>query len=128
MGQIMTMLRMARLLRILRLVRLVKNIPPLFNLVVGIVKAFQGMVWVMVLTMLVFYVFSLLGVKLIGHGLVFTLQGTTAPPQVLMVFPSVMDSIFVLFKAMNGDWEALIPLLDALPASKIVLVLYTILS
>lgn len=128
-GPIMNMLRMARLLRILRLVKLVKSIPPLFTLVVGIVQAFQGMMWVMVLTVLLLYIYSLLGVKLIGHGLVF---GGEAPIAIAAVFPSVMDSLFVFFKAMNGDWEALTPLLTY-PGMfgwmmKLSIVLYTILS
>lgn len=128
-GPVMNMLRMARLLRILRLVKLVKSIPPLFTLVVGIVEAFQGMMWVMVLTVLLLYISSLLGVKLIGHGLVF---GGEAPLAIAAVFPSVMDSLFVLFKAMNGDWEALTPLLTS-PGMfgwmmKLSIVIYTIVS
>merc|ERR1712216_283245 len=125
MGQIMTMLRMARLLRILRLVRLIKSIPPLYTLVVGIVEAFQGMMWVMVLTVLVLYVFSLLGVKLVGHGLLF---GGTTPPSCSHVFPTGLDSGFNLFKAMNGDWEALTPLFMVMPLSEIIFCGYMVIS
>lgn len=124
-GQVMMMLRMARLLRILRLVRLVKNIPPLFQLVVGIANSMQGMVWVVVLTVVILYAMSLLGVKLIGRGL---LLGPDADPEVMAVFPNIFDSFFVLFKAMNGDWGSLEPLFVALPWSKVVLFLYTVLS
>jgi hypothetical protein len=124
-GQVMMMLRMARLLRILRLVRLVKNIPPLFTLIVGIAQAMQGMMWVVVLTIVVLYAFSLLGVKLIGQGL---LLGPEPQEDVVAIFPSVFDSFFVLFKAMNGDWGSLEPLFEVLPASKGVLFLYTVVS
>jgi len=124
-GQIMMLLRMARLLRILRLVRLVKNIPPLFNLIVGIAQAMQGMMWVVILTVVLLYAIALVGVKTIGHGMVL---GPGAPEEVKGVFPNVCDSIFVLFKAMNGDWGALEPLFEVLPISKLVLCLYTVIS
>merc|ERR1712157_517197 len=106
---IMMLLRMARLLRILRLVRLVKNIPPLFILIVGIAQAMQGMMWVVVLTMVLIYAMSLLSVKLIGHGLIL---GADAPPDVTDVFANVPDSFFVWFKAMNGDWGAFEPVCE----------------
>jgi voltage-gated sodium channel len=126
-GQVMMMLRMARLLRILRLVRLVKNIPPLYTLVVGIVQAMQGMMWVLVLTFVLLYAFALLGVKLVGHGLAFP-GSDGAPEDVMCVFPSVFDSMFVLFKAMNGDWSALTPLFHVLPITKILFFMYTVIS
>jgi len=124
-GQIMMMLRMARLLRILRLVRLIKSIPPLYTLVVGIIKAMQGMMWVMVLTVLLLYTFALLCVKLVGHGLVF---GGEAPPIVEGVFPTVTQSFFVLFKAMNGDWGSIEPLFFMMPISQLFFVLYMVMS
>lgn len=124
-GEIMTTLRMARLLRILRLVRLVKNVPPLFTLIVGIMQAMQGMAWVLVLTAVFLYAFALLGVRLIGHGLLF---GGRAPPDVAAIFPSVPQSMFVLFKVMNGDTDSVEPLFEALPLSKLVCVLYMVVS
>lgn len=114
MGHIMTLLRMARLLRILRLARLVKNIPPLYKLAVGIVHAFQGMTWVMILTFVVLYSFSLLAVLLIGHGLVFT----GAVPKEAKVFSSLMESFFILFKIMNSDLGDIQPLLKVFPPMK----------
>lgn len=126
-GQIMMMLRMARLLRILRLVRLVKSIPPLFLLVVGIMQAMQGMMWVVVLTGVLLYAFSLLSVKLIGHALIFG-GSTYCPDDVAAIFPSIFESMFTLFKAMNGDWSALEPLFHVIPFSKVVLFCYTVVS
>jgi len=124
-GQVMMLLRMARLLRILRLVRLVKNIPPLYTLVVGIIQAAQGMTWVLVLTAVLLYALALLGVKLIGHGLLLPEDG---PEDVEAVFPSILDSMFVLFKAMNGDWGALEPLFHVMPSTKFVFFMYTVVS
>lgn len=124
-GEIMTTLRMARLLRVLRLVRLIKNIPPLFTLIVGIIQAMQGMAWVLVLTCVFLYAFALLSVRLVGHGLLF---GGQAPEEVAAIFPTVPQSMFVLFKVMNGDTEPVEPLFHALPISKLVFVLYMVVS
>lgn len=124
-GEVMTTLRLARLLRILRLVRLVKNVPPLFTLIVGILQAMQGMAWVLVLTAVFLYAFALLGVRLVGHGLLF---GGRAPPDVAEIFPTVPQSMFVLFKVMNGDTDQIEPLFEALPLSKLVCVLYMVVS
>jgi voltage-gated sodium channel len=126
-GQFMVLLRMARLLRILRLVRLVRSVPPLFTLIVGIVQAMQGLMWVLVLTAVVLYVFSLLAVKLIGHGLLFG-GPEFVPDDVRGIFPSVCQSMFVLFMAMNGDPEWLEPAFQILPASRIMFVAYVVLS
>jgi len=126
MGQVMMILRMARLLRILRLVRLVKSIPPLYTLIVGIVQAMQGMGWVLVLTTVLLYAFALLGVKLVGHGLLF--GDAPVDQEVLDVFPTVFQSMFVLFKSMNGDWEALEPLFARLPATKLMFIMFTVIS
>mmetsp|Transcript_122018 Transcript_122018/g.352563 ORF Transcript_122018/g.352563 Transcript_122018/m.352563 type:complete len:700 (+) Transcript_122018:84-2183(+) len=65
-ASVLQLARIARLLRILRLVRLIKHIKPLYTLIVGVVKAMQGMSWVMVLTATVLYIAALLGVKLVG--------------------------------------------------------------
>jgi len=126
MGQVMTILRMARLLRILRLVRLVKSIPPLYTLIVGIVQAMQGMGWVLVLTTVLLYAFALLGVKLVGHGLLF--GGAPVDAAVTQIFPTVFESMFVLFRSMNGDWEALEPLFIRLPFTKVVFIMFTVIS
>jgi len=125
-GDFMTLLRMARLLRILRLVKLVRNVPPLFTLIVGILKAMQGMAWVLVLTFIVLYAFGLLCVRLFGQtGLAFS---GSAPAAVAGIFPGVLQSMFVLFKVMNGDMDPIKPLLDELPITKLVFVLYMVIS
>lgn len=124
-GQAMMLLRMARLLRILRLVRLVKNIKPLYNLINGIVKAMQGMIWVMVLTVTVLYVCAILGVKLVGHGL---LLPNDAPPEVLHTFPAVFDSMFNLFMVMNADLSSMEDLMNYLPVSKYIMMLFVVLT
>jgi len=125
MGQVMTTLRMARLLRILRLVRLIKNIDPLVTLVIGIARAMQGMVWVLVLTAVFLYASALLCVRLLTHGLVFT---GDAPHEVKETFPNVLDSMYVLFTIMNGDSDNIEDVLTILPAMRWVFMLFTVFS
>jgi voltage-gated sodium channel len=124
-GQFMMLLRMARLLRILRLVRLVHSIPPLYQLILTIATAMQGMLWVFILSVIVLYIFALLAVRLISHGIIF---GGEAPPEVAEIFPSVPQAIFVLFQVMNGDTSLIEPLFIILPFTQIVFMFFTIVS
>merc|ERR1712187_523922 len=87
----------------------------------------QGMMWVLALTAVILYVFSLLAVKLIGHGLIFG-GPDHVPDGMEGIFPNVLQSMFVLFMAMNGDPEFLQPMFKAIPVSKLFYVLYMILS
>jgi len=124
-GNVMMLLRMARLLRILRLVRLIHSIPPLYQLIISIALALKGMLWVLVLSFIILYIFALLAVRLISHGLVF---GGEAPEDVAAIFPTVPQSIFVLFQVMNGDTDMLEPLFLALPAAQFFFMVFTVLS
>jgi len=54
--------------------------------------------------------------------------GGEPPPEVAAIFPSVPQSMFVLFKVMNGDTEPVEPLFHALPLSKLAFVLYMVVS
>jgi hypothetical protein len=85
----------------------------------------QGMCWVLLLTIVLLYIFELLAVRLISHGLIF---GGEAPPEVATIFPSVPEAIFVLFNVMNGDSEVLIPLFQVMPAFQVVFMFFTVLS
>eukprot|EP00448_Togula_jolla_P021600 CAMPEP_0170588242 /NCGR_PEP_ID=MMETSP0224-20130122/10725_1 /TAXON_ID=285029 /ORGANISM="Togula jolla, Strain CCCM 725" /LENGTH=613 /DNA_ID=CAMNT_0010911945 /DNA_START=67 /DNA_END=1908 /DNA_ORIENTATION=- len=124
-GQLFMVLRVARLARILRLVRLVKGIPELFSLILGIGKAMAGMSWVVVLVMAVLYIFALLGVKLVGHGLAFS---EVAPQEVHDTFPNIRDAMFNLFLAMNADMSLLMPLFEYAPNFKNFMMLFVILT
>lgn len=112
----MVVLRLLRLLRILRVIRLIRDVPPLFLLLKGIIQSLQGIGWVTVLTFLVLYTFALLTTRLIGHGL---LMPSDVPDDVLEVFPTVPESMFVLFKVMNGDTSPLSSLFDLEPWTKV---------
>ena len=72
--------------------------------------------WVFLLALLVLYAFGILCTQLIGHRLLVT----TAPEDVVEIFPTVGESMFVLFKVMNADTEILEPLFGYLQASKLV--------
>jgi len=124
-AQFMTLLRMARLLRILRLVRLIKNIDPLVTLIVGIVKAMQGMIWVLLLTAVLLYAAALMSVRILNGGLLF--KGDP-PQEVVQTFPSVTDGIYVLFLVMNGENEIVQPMLPAVPGSKWIFAFFTVIS
>eukprot|EP00448_Togula_jolla_P022214 CAMPEP_0170582770 /NCGR_PEP_ID=MMETSP0224-20130122/7764_1 /TAXON_ID=285029 /ORGANISM="Togula jolla, Strain CCCM 725" /LENGTH=629 /DNA_ID=CAMNT_0010906023 /DNA_START=12 /DNA_END=1901 /DNA_ORIENTATION=+ len=125
MGQTVVLLRMARLLRVLRLVKLIKGIPPLYTLVRGIVEALQGMAWVLVLTVVVLYIFSLLAVRLIGRGLAFD---GNPPDEAVKIFPNVPQAMFVLFKVMNSDLDPLEPLFPVMPIAKLFATIFMVLS
>jgi len=124
MGQVMMLLRMARLLRMLRLMRLIKSIPPLFDLVTGIIQAMSGMGWVLLLTFVFLYTLALLGVMLIGKGILFNIHDEEA----LAPFTSVLEAMFVLFLAMNGDVDRLKPLMDARPVMKLFALAFMVVS
>merc|ERR1740117_613965 len=97
-SQIMMLMRMLRLLRILRLAKLVKTVEPLYILVTGMTAAVQGIFWVLSLTIVVLYAISIMSTRLIGHGMIF--PGET--PAGAILFASVPDSMFILFRLMSG--------------------------
>lgn len=132
-NQTMSLLRMPRLLRILRVVRLIRNVPELYNLIVGISQAMQGMIWVLVLTIVVLYVSALVAVQLVGpQGLLWPdppfAKGEEPDPEVMEVFPGIFGAIFNLFKVMNADMDPMEPLFKAIPASKYVIMAYVVLT
>lgn len=125
-GEGVVLLRMARLLRILRLVRLIKNIPPLFNLIMGVLASVGGMMWVIVLAAVLLYAFAILAVRLIGHGLVFGHDPPEDVSEAQETFPSVPESMFVLFRVMNGDATPLFPLFAVMPMTKLIFALFMV--
>lgn len=117
---------MARLFRILRLARLIHSLPPLYNLVLGVAYAMQGMFWVLVLTVLLLYVCAILAVLLIEKGLMFP---DTGPPANLKgTFSGIYESMFILFLVMNGNFDSVQEILDTIPATQLACALFMILS
>ncbi|CAE7435655.1 Cacna1s [Symbiodinium natans] len=126
MGSIFLLLRMARLFRILRLARLIHSLPPLYNLVLGVAYAMQGMFWVLVLTVLLLYICAILAVLLIEKGLLFS--DGRPPANLKGIFSGVFESMFVLFLVMNGDFDSVQEILDAIPSTQLACALFMILS
>lgn len=107
-GNFVTMLRLMRLLRVLRLVRLLRSIKPLYRLCVGVIEALSAMKWVMVLTMLVLYAGAIFFTTLVGKGVLY--GGHPPSEEAKEVFSSVPQSLFSLFKLMNGDTNVVDPI------------------
>jgi voltage-gated sodium channel len=130
-GQVMMLLRMLRLMRILRLVKLVKSVRPLYILVMGVVQAFQGVVWVMVLTVGVLYAMGIMTTRLIGHEIIFS--GQDAPDSVVEPFRTVPDSMFTLFRVMSGaasdkEQAAIDELMVSIPQIKFAFIFFMVTS
>jgi len=125
MERLILILRIARLLRFLRLVHLMKSIPPLHALMLGLRQSLQGMVWVFLMTLAVLYLAAVLCVTLIGRGLAFD---GDPPLSLAKIFPSVLDSMYVLFQVMQGDTSDLNPLFEVFPFSKAIFAVFMIVS
>lgn len=125
--QLFAALRVCRLSRFLRLADLVRGVPPLYLLVTGISRALQGIGWVMLLTACILYICALIGVKLIGEGWVLPANEDDLE-EVKKTFPNVLDAIFNLFEAMNGDLSRVDPLLKHVKNSHWVMMGFIILT
>lgn len=124
-GKFMMLLRMARLLRILRLARLIRQVKPLYKLLLGIAQAMGGMMWVLLLVVVILYAVALLAVKLLRDGL---LPHDGPLDGVSEVFPTVLQTMFVLFEVMNGHEAIMHPVFDVWPCMKFVFMLFVIMS
>lgn len=60
----------------------VKIIRPLYNLAMGILEALQGMVWVIVFTVMGLYATGIVCTRMIGHGALFEAMEITPDPDV----------------------------------------------
>jgi len=130
-SQVMMLMRMLRLMRILRLVKLVKTFKPLYILVTGVAAAVQGVMWVLVLTVVVLYAIGIVATRIIGHGLIFPESEETK--DVIKVFATVSDSMFVLFRVMSGSQSnhesmAIDQLMVCVPSVKFAFVFFMVTS
>merc|ERR1712137_1309291 len=123
-GSLLPLLRMLRLLRILRLLRLLKSFKPLYKLSLGALEAMQAMQWVLVLTFVLLYAAAILFTSLVGHGL---MVGVKINRESRHLFGSVLESMFMLFKVMNGDQTSMEPLLHSVQF-KLLFILFMVVS
>jgi voltage-gated sodium channel len=111
-------LSVLRALRVLRLLRLVTLIPSLRRVVGGLVSALPGMGSILLLLVLIFYVFAVMGTKLFGG---------TSPEQ----FGSLGSTAYTLFQVMTfDDWSAGVvkPLAERHPYAIAYFLLFILLS
>jgi len=85
-----------RALRIIRTLRLLKNVPKLKIIIESLLLAVPSIGWIMVLLMIIFYVFAVIGTNLFGANY----------PE---LFGSLGDSFFTLFQIMTLEsWASAI--------------------
>lgn len=111
-------LSVLRSLRVLRVLRLVTVIPSLKRVVGGLIGAIPGMGSIMLLMVIIYYVFAVMGTKLFG---------ATAPEQ----FGSLGATTYTLFQVMTfDDWSGGVakPLMDKHPYAIVYLVTFILLS
>eukprot|EP00928_Gymnodinium_smaydae_P013475 TRINITY_DN14912_c0_g1_i3.p1 TRINITY_DN14912_c0_g1~~TRINITY_DN14912_c0_g1_i3.p1 ORF type:complete len:677 (+),score=100.27 TRINITY_DN14912_c0_g1_i3:57-2087(+) len=108
-GGTLAMFRIMRLLRVLRLVKLFRSIKPLYRLLVGVMEALQAMYWVLILTMIVLYGGAIVFTCLVGHGYLYG-GADKAPSEAIELFGTVPQSLFSLFKLMNGQITVVHPI------------------
>lgn len=106
-AKMLQMLKMMRILRVLRLVRLLKMVKPLYRLLMGVMESFKAMQWVMILTFLTLYACAIVFTSLIGRGY---MSGGEVSAEADQFFGSVSQSLFSLFKLMNGDTSVVEPI------------------
>jgi hypothetical protein len=121
---VVNILRMMRLFRLLRIIRLARNVQPLWELLVGIVLAFQGMIWIGLLTFGLLYLITLVLLSLYGrNGLLLSDNDSYNPDD---AFSGVLMSMWILFMAMNGDPGGFQPLFDSHPWTYAIAVIYMV--
>eukprot|EP00930_Biecheleria_cincta_P039419 TRINITY_DN27104_c0_g1_i1.p1 TRINITY_DN27104_c0_g1~~TRINITY_DN27104_c0_g1_i1.p1 ORF type:complete len:754 (+),score=103.00 TRINITY_DN27104_c0_g1_i1:76-2337(+) len=126
--KVMNLARLMRLMRILRLVRVARSIRPLYMLAIGIVRAMQSMFWVLVLTSVALYAMAILTTRAVGKGQMLA-DPDDIPEKTRRMFGSITESMFTLFAFMNNQqWHTVKPLLDLMPWTKFVFVVFTIYS
>ncbi len=111
-------LSVLRALRVLRVLRLITALPSLKRVVAGLIGAFPGMGSIMLLMMLIYYVFAVMGTKLFGAD---------APEQ----FGSLGMTAYTLFQVMTfDDWSNGIvkPLMEKHPYAVVFFIVFILLS
>mmetsp|Transcript_107147 Transcript_107147/g.301577 ORF Transcript_107147/g.301577 Transcript_107147/m.301577 type:complete len:692 (+) Transcript_107147:165-2240(+) len=101
-----------RVMWLLRMVRLIQLVPPLHELVHGLMDALQGLLWVLTLMTLLLYGVSIVCTRLVGHNLLKEEHHPKANETVEM-FSCVGRSMFTLFMIMSSwSLQPLMPLME----------------
>lgn len=110
-------LSVLRALRVLRVLRLISVVPSLRHVVEAMLGALPGMGSIVLLMLLIFYVFAVMGTKLFGEAM---------PEQ----FGSMGDSLFTLFQLMTlDDWANIVkPAMEVEPFALVFFLPFIVLS
>jgi voltage-gated sodium channel len=130
-ASMMKLMRLLRLMRILRLVKVVRSVRPLYNLVMGMCASFQGVFWVLVLSITVIYALGIVATRLVGHGMLFT--DNNMPDFVSAPFQTVPESMFTLFRYMSSlpsseEAAAVDELMQRLPQMRLFFAIFMVAS
>jgi voltage-gated sodium channel len=107
-----------RALRILRTLRLLKNIPKLKIIIESLLLAVPSIGWIMVLLMIIFYIFAVIGTNLFGVDY----------PE---YFGTLGESFYTLFQIMTLEsWSSAIarPITDGAPFSSIYFITFILIA
>lgn len=107
-----------RALRILRTLRLLKNIPKLKIIIESLLLAVPSIGWIMVLLLIIFYIFAVIGINLFG-------------PEYPEYFGTLGDSLYTLFQIMTLEsWSSAIarPILDGNPYAAAYFVIFILIA
>lgn len=126
----MTM-HICRLLRIMRILRLVRIVRPLHELSGGVIEAWAGMFWVLVIMVMTFYSVAILCTRMVGHGDILSEEWAEDPEiqEIQAMFSSVPDSMFTLFGTIcSWSLTQYEPLFKNVPGLKPIFVLFYVYS
>lgn len=107
-----------RALRILRTLRLLNNIPKLKLIIESLLHAIPSIGWIMVLLVIIFYIFAIIGNNLFG----------AVHPE---YFGSLTNSVFTLFQIMTLEsWASGIarPIISEMPLSAIYFIVFILIA
>jgi len=107
-----------RALRILRTLRLLKNIPKLKIIIESLLHAIPSIGWIMVLLIIIFYIFAVIGNNLFG----------AAHPE---YFGSLTSALFTLFQIMTLEsWSSGIarPIIHEMPLATIYFIIFILIA
>lgn len=107
-----------RALRIVRTLRLLKNIPKLKIIIESLLHAIPSIGWIIVLLVIIFYIFAVIGNNLFGAGY----------PE---YFGSLSDSLYTLFQIMTLEsWSSVIarPIIEQVPFAAVYFVIFILIA
>lgn len=107
-----------RALRVLRTLRLLNNIPKLKIIIESLIHAVPSIGWIMVLLMIIYYIFAVIGTNLFGNDY----------PQ---YFGTLGDTMYTLFQIMTLEsWSSAIarPILETNPSAVIYFVVFILIA